>query len=105
MSPDDPELTYGAIRQRVRQRLAADDPDVAEAFITDTCLGIAAFAHEHEAQIEALFPDPGERQLAMLAWQDEIAAVRAMECRAEQLDAALALLERWYDSRHPPAPQ
>jgi hypothetical protein len=84
MRPADPHLTYAAIRERVRQHLAASDPDVQEEAITDTCLAIAAFAHEMAPLIEAFFPDPGERQPAMEPWQDEIVAVRAIGDRYYQ---------------------
>jgi hypothetical protein len=81
---NDPQLTYAAMRAQVRQRLATSDPAVDEEAITDTCLAIAAFAHEDAPLIEACFPEPGERHLAMESWQDEIDAIRAIGERSYQ---------------------
>jgi hypothetical protein len=72
------------MRARVHQRLAADHPNVAEEFITDTCLGIAALAHEQQAIIEALFPEAQERRLAAERWRGEIAAIRQLGDRYYQ---------------------
>jgi hypothetical protein len=72
------------MRARVRQRLAASNPAVDAETITDTCLAIAAFAHEAAPLIEAFFPQPGERHRAMELWQDEIDAIRAIGAREYQ---------------------
>jgi hypothetical protein len=41
----------------------------------------------------------------LLSNKAEVTLYKAMELCTDQVDVALAELERWFDSRHPPAPR